>query len=1301
MKIRHIVLSLAALIFFAIIVSFLFALYTEAGTSLVIKAVRSAAPDAIDVAQVTGRVGYRLHIEGLTLRVSGNTVRVASTDLQWHPVYLAVGKLPIEKLKLKDVTITGARKEKKPVDLGLPRLSRWTSVFRAFINHLSIEGLVYTAPGSKPVSVHALTAGILLDRGVLYLDGLNVKSGLVDIGGTIILNLVHPGLRAALNGSLHEKALGFDTISLSADLPASHGKEQVAGVVVLKAFAGKKERLRFECSIGLQRQAVRVTDARLTKADNGGALAANAAIDLSGSKPAFDISGKLVKLDLAPELPQGTSLSGDFHAAGSTDDFEGGISLGNAGPYWKDMAICVSIIGTKEAIRLRDLEAKIMGGTMLGSAELAKASRTVSFKVTGTGFNPAKIERALSGNINFRLNGRFEIPGDGPVGWSIKADVYNSTFQKRPLTADVDAALSNELIKINSLSARGNGFSLNARGTVQERVALLVRIDDAAKIWPGTTGTLAAHGWTRWRDNEFAGALTAHGSNIALGTLLVRSFDADIKMPEGYDGPVAVGITANKFSYGVIKGDAVNLTVNGTMDDHTISFVNTHAKDRIEAFARGAYSDGAWEGTLVRMSGREALYGNFDLQKPSTVRIASDGVSLSPFVIAGPGSEMLKLNARLKFDPLIGSVDAEWRNINLGRANKAMGNARLEGHTSGNSRVEWLKNDRLIIKGTFTGTAAYSHGPIKQLKADIDSRIDWNASGLNGTLNVDLGNRGRLDAAVSSKEPARFSMPRHGTFQGKWSKLDLAVLQPILGNTVNLKGYLSGNVKGNFLPENRFSLNGNSSLAEGSFAWLADQTEIAAPIREAAVNMKWDGSSIRGSTRIVLGQFGNARADFRLPLPARFPLMMDTSGPLLFSANGEMNERGLITALFPGMAQETKGQIGFDIAATGTTADPWLNGRLSLKKASAYLPSAGMDLKDVNAEMAFNRDRITISHFAARSGPGQINVRGSASHSGGKISGFEATVRGNRFQAVRLPELTMLVSPDINIRGDTKRVVVRGSVLIPEALVREQQKEDLVKSSPDVVIVGQEEAHEKLPFELDLLVAVRMGDKVAIKAYGIDTRLTGAVDISMAGPEDIRVRGAIKTQEGKYDAYGVRLNVRRGNVSFGGGPVKNANLDILALRRIQEPDKGVVQAGVLVTGTPDKPAVKLYSQPAMQDMDILSYIVLGRPGGPGGQGDTALLARAASGLLAGSRSSALQKALGLDVDVEQQGTSATQSIIKVGKYLSPKLYVGFGRSMAVGENVFSLRYRLTRKLDIESTVGNQTGGTIYYRMEFD
>ena len=151
----------------------------------------------------------------------------------------------------------------------------------------------------------------------------HVKNAGLNINGVVILNLVYPGVRAKLSAAFHEKTAGLDNIFVSVDLPASRGKEQAAGPILLKAFAGKKERLRFEGDIGLERQAIRIKNAKLTKADNGGSLDANAAIDLSGSKPAFDISGKLTKLNLAPEIPQDTALSGDFKAAGNTDDFKG------------------------------------------------------------------------------------------------------------------------------------------------------------------------------------------------------------------------------------------------------------------------------------------------------------------------------------------------------------------------------------------------------------------------------------------------------------------------------------------------------------------------------------------------------------------------------------------------------------------------------------------------------------------------------------------------------------------------------------------------------------------------------------------------------------------------------------------------------------------------------------------------------------------------------------------------------------------------------------------------------------------
>jgi translocation and assembly module TamB len=201
----------------------------------------------------------------------------------------------------------------------------------------------------------------------------------------------------------------------------------------------------------------------------------------------------------------------------------------------------------------------------------------------------------------------------------------------------------------------------------------------------------------------------------------------------------------------------------------------------------------------------------------------------------------------------------------------------------------------------------------------------------------------------------------------------------------------------------------------------------------------------------------------------------------------------------------------------------------------------------------------------------------------------------------------------------------------------------------------------------------------------------------MKSPADIRASGNIRTVRGKFDAYGVKLDIRRGNVSFGGGPVEAANLDILALRTV-----GDVSAGVLVAGTPASPLVNLYSQPAMADRDILSYIVLGRrregparvtpPFSPGRQADFSQVER-----LPPSRDNS-----GSTFSISNlPWVTSRSSIVKVGKYLSPRLFVSYGRSIYTGENIFGLRYSLTRRVDVESTMGNQSGAAVYYRIEFD
>jgi translocation and assembly module TamB len=213
----------------------------------------------------------------------------------------------------------------------------------------------------------------------------------------------------------------------------------------------------------------------------------------------------------------------------------------------------------------------------------------------------------------------------------------------------------------------------------------------------------------------------------------------------------------------------------------------------------------------------------------------------------------------------------------------------------------------------------------------------------------------------------------------------------------------------------------------------------------------------------------------------------------------------------------------------------------------------------------------------------------------------------------------------------------------------------------------------------------------------------------------IKAKGEIRLRDGTYSTRGARLAITRGRVVFGGGPADQPHLDVLALRTIEERTDRAgqslarfkeVKAGVIITGTPLAPLVRLYSEPSMPDADILSYIVLGQPRS-GDASKSALLAATAEALLSGSGSestlSQLKRQFGPDT-VDMKSTTAggtTQSIVTVGKYLQPKLYVGYGRSLFSDEYYVTLRYTLSKSWEVESKAGAQTGANLYYRIEFD
>jgi translocation and assembly module TamB len=279
-------------------------------------------------------------------------------------------------------------------------------------------------------------------------------------------------------------------------------------------------------------------------------------------------------------------------------------------------------------------------------------------------------------------------------------------------------------------------------------------------------------------------------------------------------------------------------------------------------------------------------------------------------------------------------------------------------------------------------------------------------------------------------------------------------------------------------------------------------------------------------------------------------------------------------------------------------------------------------------------------------------------------------------------------------------LVVRGDILLPEVLVLGRESPPGIARSQDVVVIDDPEPPERqIATELDVQVRLILGDRVLLKAEGIDARLDGTVNLRLSDLDDITAQGEIKVVQGSYAAYGVNLRITRGNLFYAGVPVDAPTLDILALRTV-----GEVRAGVQITGTPRAPVVSLYSEPTMPDTDILAYIVLGHPFGTDGE-QAGPLMLAAGSLLTQGESAVLQdrmrRQLGLDVLAIEAGNGAVaESRITIGKYLNPDLYISFGQSLFTNSSEVRMRYSLTEHLQLESAVGVESSVDLFYNIEF-
>ena len=393
------------------------------------------------------------------------------------------------------------------------------------------------------------------------------------------------------------------------------------------------------------------------------------------------------------------------------------------------------------------------------------------------------------------------------------------------------------------------------------------------------------------------------------------------------------------------------------------------------------------------------------------------------------------------------------------------------------------------------------------------------------------------------------------------------------------------------------------------------------------------------------------------------------------------------------------GRLSAELRATGTLKEPVLHGTLSGEGLGFELPAYGVAMKDGTLTARLEGDHLNVESFSIRGGEGRFTASGKLPL--GTAGTAHIAWKAEKLGVLDRPDMRLVTSGEGEVSYDGTRVALKGELRADRGHF-EFERDRLPTLGEDVVVLGRNrpppKGKMKLPIALDL--RLDLGNDLVLRAYGLDGKVAGLVDLSTTKEGELRAHGRLYTVHATFLAYGQTLQVDPGVVIFD-GPIDNPSLQITAWRRNQ-----AVEAGVQVSGTVRNPNVQLVSQPPVPEGERLSWLVLGRAPSAATQADLGLLQAAAGALLAGGDSVPLDRRIarkfGLD-EIALRGTGElTDRVVAVGKRLSDRVYVSYEQGIgAVASNLIKLDYALGRRWTLRAETGTSSGGGLFYRYSWD
>jgi translocation and assembly module TamB len=1230
---------------------------TEKGTRVLFNQLQPLIPGQLSYSSLNGALLQQVEIRGLNYRLNDLRVEAGRIEFAWRPAALLSGRIELDRLGVEelDLWLPPAAADEAPAEpagpLALPDSVQLPLAIQ--IGEIYGHGLrIHPAGSTEPILIEAVALGAHNELERVILDRFSIKApqGELSLSGE---------LTAAGNYPL---AFQLDWSALIPERGAISGSGTLGGELLGDAAV-----------LTLEQQLQGLADAALQARVSRplGEISWQLALDLARFDPApfaAELGGHLVSgsVNLKGDL---ASAGGDLALAGSLPDV-GPLTLNSSlDATTEQLSLARAQILLPQSGADLNLSGKVLA--LQGTPQLDLALRWTGLRYPLSAQLPAQIASEsgilkITGPLSdyrLRLDGKVSGEGLPATGVTLAGE---GSLESMPVLALTLDTLGGQLVLEGS-----------AGWTPQPVWDLQVRADkiNPGLQWPDWKGAIGLNLKTQGQlvDGEARAQLELAALS---GSLREQALSGS--------GQVKVKGKALDIPELALGWGNARLNVQGQVADKLALDWQLLASDLAALLPQAAGSikaGGTLGGTAqapqinASIQGSQLRFSQYQLEKIGGT-VALDLGWKTPARIDLKAEDLLLAGQPVRSLSLQGSGLEKDHSLTLELDAKA---AQLSLALKGGLQ------DKQQWRGTLT-------------RLDL-TQPDAGAWGLQAPVPLELAaNRARAQALCLDAKSGQGRLCLDGQWlaEGKseggltLQGLPLTLLAPWLPATTEITGQINAKASG--------SLSAKGALAYDAQVSL-DQTRLTLPDEGLKVSFTDARVSASGTDK-------KAALDLNL-------LMDEVDGRVQGSVTVDdlagagvikgqlalaIEDLKFLSLLVPDMKVRS-GKVLGNLALGGNLAAPRIQGELNLNNGNIELPAAGIALADLSVRLRDDpaRPEYLLLDGSMASGGGTLTLSGEIEPLA--QSGL-IRINGERFQAVGTPEIQVFISPDMQISMTEGAISVGGELKVPEALIKPPKLSNAVSVSPDAVVVnaaGVGEAPLAGP-ELDLKLRVTLGDKVQVDAFGFNGRLTGGLVLQEDSRRGTRATGNIDVASGKYELYGQELDISRGSFVYTGGPVDNPGLNMRVQRKVDE-----VTVGARVGGTLRLPKLTLFSEPAMPDTSLLSYLILGRAPGTTSASEQEMLVKLAlamgrqGGNAVGER---LADALNVDEVGVGGGDTLDDTSFYIGKYLSPRLYVKYGVGLLSPASSFLLRYKLTERWSFESNTGTAgSGADIFYQLE--